>query len=119
VAAAAVVGIVSAWSVLAAGASVGNPGPVTIALHDGALSTALGSFSPITGSMAGTVDASGALVLPQAGISFTPFDISVTNPLPLTVHITPVASSDWSGTIDPTTGHVTLIGVSLRVRSDR
>jgi hypothetical protein len=98
-----------AWT-LGAGAAVSNPGPITVTFHDGTLSTSLGSFSPITGSGTGTVDASGNITLPQANIAFDTFDVAVTDPLPLTVNVSPVAASDFTGNINPDTGLVTLSG---------
>ena len=98
-----------AWT-LGAGAAVSNPGPITVTFHDGTLSTALGSFSPLEGSGTGTVDGSGNITLPQANLSFDEFDVNVTNPLPLTVHVSPVAASDFTGNINPDTGLVTLSG---------
>src|SRR5215472_17215062 len=91
-------------SSLAAGASVQNPGPVTITVHDGALGTPFGDFAPLTGTLAGTVDSAGALAFPQASITFPSFDVAITNPIATTVTVTPVADSDFSGTINPDTG---------------
>ena len=101
-----------AWT-LGAGAAVSNPGPITVTMQNGTLTTALGSFSPLGGTATGTVDASGNIVLPQANITFTEFDVAVTNPLPLTVHVAPVANSDFTGNINPDTGLVTLSGSLL------
>ncbi|HEX5096965.1 MAG TPA: hypothetical protein VFX21_13155, partial [Acidimicrobiia bacterium] len=98
-----------AWA-LGAGAAVSNPGPITVTIHDGTLSTALGSFSPLEGTATGTVDASGNITLPQANITFDEFDVNVTDPLPLTVHVSPVAASAFTGNINPDTGLVTLSG---------
>jgi hypothetical protein len=97
------------WA-LGAGAAVSNPGPITITIHDGTLTTALGAFSPLSGTMTGTVDASGNIMIPEANISFASFDVDVTNPIPLTVHVSPVASGPMTGTINPDTGVVTLSG---------
>ena len=47
-----------AWT-LGAGAAVSNPGPITVTLANGTLSTELGSFSPLGGTATGTVDADG------------------------------------------------------------
>lgn len=99
-----------AASTLIASASVEDPGAVTIAVHDGALGTPLGNFTPLAGTLTGTVDGSGALTIPQAAITFPPFDTSITNPIPTTVTVTPVADSDFTGTVDPDTGVVTLTG---------
>lgn len=98
-----------AWT-LGAGAAVTNPGPITVTFHDGVLATGLGSFSPLEGTATGTVDSSGNITLPQANISFDEFDVDITNPLPLTAHIVPVANSDFTGNIDPDTGLTTLSG---------
>src|SRR5262249_39352308 len=102
------VGVVAAT--LSAGASVQNPGSVTITVHDGNLGTPFGNFTPLTGTLSGTVDDSGALTLPQASITFPSFDVAITNPIPTTVTVTPVAASDFTGNVDPDTGVVTLTG---------
>ena len=97
-------------SSLGASASVQNPGPVTITAHDGTLTTALGNFAPLTGTLTGSVDAAGALLIPQASIAFPSFDVDITNPIATTVTVTPVANTDFSGNVNPDTGLVTLTG---------
>jgi hypothetical protein len=104
-------GIAVPWSMLGAGAAVSNPGAVNLNFTAGSLSTALGSFGPITGTLnGGTVDASGNLTFPAASASFPSFDVNVTDPIPLTVTISPVATSDFTGNLDPDTGVMTLSG---------
>jgi len=102
--------VIAAVYAIAAGAAVSNPGAVTITVHNGTLTTGLGAFSPLTGTMTGTVDASGNISIPEANITFTPFDVAITNPVPATVTITPVANSAFTGTVNPDTGLVTLAG---------
>jgi len=97
------------WA-LGAGAAVSNPGAITVTFHDGSLVTGLGSFSPLEGSGTGTVTSGGVITLPQANVMFDAFDVQITNPIPLTAHLVPVAASDFTGTIDPDTGLVTLSG---------
>src|SRR5690242_19657995 len=106
-----VLAIALPWSMLGAGATVSNPGSVTLTFTDGSLTTALGAFGPITGTLSnGTVTGAGALSFPQANAAFTPFLVHVTNPLPLDVNISPIANSDFTGNIDPDSGAMTLSG---------
>jgi hypothetical protein len=103
----AVMAIAIPWWIVSAGAAVSNPGPVTISLHDGVFHTALADFSPLTGTMTGSVDASGNIAVSQANISFTPVTVNVAG---LDITVTPTASSNWTGTINPDTGQATLSG---------
>jgi hypothetical protein len=97
-------------SALAASAAVENPGPVTITLHDATLGTPLGDFTPMTGTLTGTVAGDGGLHFPKASMTFPSFAVDVTNPIATTVTVTPVADSDFAGHVDPATGRVTLTG---------
>lgn len=108
--AAAVACIGLAASTLRAGATVGNPGPLTITVHDGTLGTPLGDFTPLSGTLVGTVSASGALSMPQASMTFPSFDVALTYPIETTVTVTPVAESDFTGNVDPDSGLVTIAG---------
>jgi hypothetical protein len=97
-------------STVTANASVQNPGSVTVTVNAATLSTPMGDFAPIEGTLSGAVSGDGALTFPQASIAFTSFDATITNPVALTVNVTPLASSDFTGTVDPDTGSVTLTG---------
>jgi len=97
------------WA-LTAGAAVGNPGAVTLTVSNGTLTTPLGDLGPLSGTLMGTVDASGNLSIPQGSITFPSFDVDITNPVPATVTISPVANSDFTGTVNPDTGVATLNG---------
>jgi hypothetical protein len=103
-------GIAVATNLAPAGAALNNPGAVTLTLHDGVMGTPFGDFTPMTGTLAGTADSEGTLNLPSASITFASFDVAVTNPVPTTVTVTPVADSDFVGTVDPASGLVTLAG---------
>jgi LPXTG-motif cell wall-anchored protein len=61
---------------------------------------------PFSGTLKGTVTDTGQLTFPKSGISFSGFDTTILVP----AHIQPVAPGDWTGTVDPTTGVVTLNG---------
>jgi LPXTG-motif cell wall-anchored protein len=61
---------------------------------------------PFSGTLTGTVDDSGNLTIPKSGIDFPAFDAVIV--VPATVH--PVATADWTGTVDPSSGVVTITG---------
>jgi hypothetical protein len=106
-----VIALTASWAMLGAGAAVSNPGAVTLNFTSGSLTTGLGSFGPITGTFAnGDVASDGSLTFPQAGATFPSFNVDITDPIPLTVGVTPVANSDFTGNLDPDTGLMTLSG---------
>jgi len=95
-----------------AGAGVEPAGPitvtskmsVTIVVPDPTVGTV--QLDDIAGQMTGTVDADGNLFFPQANVSFDAKNAVIL--LPVTIE--PTAVSDWTGTVDPETGAVTLSG---------
>jgi hypothetical protein len=104
------VGGVVAASQAGASTVVTNPGPISVAFS-GSLS--LNGATPITingitGTGTGTIDASGNVSLPNAGLHFTPFSILVANVIPANVSIEPLG--DWTGTLDPDTGDTNIAG---------
>src|SRR5262245_38846320 len=63
-------------------------------------------IGPFSGTLTGTVDDNGKLTIPKSGIDFPAFDAVIV--VPATVH--PVATDDWTGTVDPSSGVVTITG---------
>ncbi len=111
----AVAGLTAAGMLLApaaASAGVGNPGSFTFTVTGGSLT--LGSLSlPVPlGSMAGQIDSSGAVAIPQSSVQLTNFPIngSVDTGLgTLTVSGTAdFSTTALSGTLDPATGQASL-----------
>jgi LPXTG-motif cell wall-anchored protein len=102
---------IPAGSAFAATAKVDPAGPITLTVSamnfqltvTGAPST----VGPFTGTLTGTVDASGNMSFPQANISFPAFTGTIG---PVDATVTPQATGDWTGTVDPTSGVVTLTG---------
>jgi hypothetical protein len=91
-----------------AGATVSNAGAVHVAF---AGSLSINGPVPIvitgiTGTADGTVDSAGNLSFPKGSISFPTFtpDLPVLGPSPVTIQPT----ADWTGTIDPNSGALTL-----------
>jgi LPXTG-motif cell wall-anchored protein len=108
-------------SMMSAGASVSNPGAISVVFGCPAVSPpagCVGSLSlngttPITidginGTGTGTIDGAGIMTFPLAGLSFAPFNILVAGAIPAVVNIQPLA--DWTGTLNPATGAMTLHG---------
>jgi uncharacterized repeat protein (TIGR01451 family) len=91
-----------------AGAAVSNPGTVQVAF---AGSLSINGSVPIvidgiTGTATGTVGSAGNLSFPQGSISFPTFTPTLPTLGPTPVTIEPTA--DWTGTIDPSSGALTL-----------
>jgi LPXTG-motif cell wall-anchored protein len=95
----------------AATAKVDPAGPVTLTVT--AMNFQLvvngdpSTVGPLTGTLTGTVDASGKMSFPMANISFPAFTGTIG---PVDATVTPQATSDWTGTVDPASGVVTLTG---------
>jgi hypothetical protein len=106
--------IAGAWQTFAAGAAVSPTGDVRINVNGTLLVTVLGTPGnvPFAGTLDGTVNSAGTLNFAQGDIDFpqTP-QITVGAS---TFQITPEATTDWTGSIDPDTGAVVLDG-SLNV----
>jgi hypothetical protein len=103
------VAIAIPWPINPAGASVSNPGPVHVAFAGSlTINSGIGPIviSGLAGTADGTVDAAGNISLPQASISFPTVTVifPVIGPTPVTID----ASGDWTGTIDPSSGALTL-----------
>jgi uncharacterized repeat protein (TIGR01451 family) len=91
-----------------AAANVGNPGSFTFTVTGGSLQVGQVAVGLPAGSMAGTIDASGAFSLPQSSLVVTdqPFSDNV-----LGESVDGTVSADTtslSGTLDPATGTATL-----------
>jgi hypothetical protein len=101
--------IAVSWSMLAAGATISNPGSVTLEFTGGTLSTALGSIGPVTGTLEnGNATSGGALTFPRAGVAFDSF---TAQPVPgIDITVSPISNSDFTGNLDPDTGAMTLTG---------
>ena len=125
----AVIALAVPWAMMSAGATVSNPGAITVVFGCPAVSPpagcigqlALNGTTPITidginGTGTGTIDGAGVMNFPLAGLSFTPFNILVAGAIPATVTIEPTA--DWTGNLDPATGAMTLHGPLLSHLSD-
>jgi LPXTG-motif cell wall-anchored protein len=99
-----------AYTAAPAGAVIVPTGAVTVTVSNINFSlTVTGTpttVGPFSGTMTGTVDATGHLTFPKAGINFPAFDTTIV--VPATVHA--VALGPWSGTIDPSTGAVSVTG---------
>jgi hypothetical protein len=117
----AVIALAVPWAMMSAGATVSNPGAITVVFGCPVVSPPAGCIGqlalegavPITidgisGTGTGTIDGAGVLNFPLAGLSFTPFDIVVAGAIPATVSIEPLA--DWTGNLDPATGVMTVHG---------
>lgn len=117
------------WSMMSAGATVSNPGAISVVFGCPTVSPpagcigqlALNGTTPITidginGTGMGTIDGAGVMNFPLAGLTFAPFNILVAGAIPATVSIQPTA--DWTGTLDPATGAMTLHGPLLSHLSD-
>jgi hypothetical protein len=93
---------------VAQAAPVANPGPVTVT----AISAPVSGTSLAGLGAPGSVDAAGNLVFPTAGVAFPAISVPPTSGEPSitggTLTLTP--TNDVTGTIDPATGAVSLLG---------
>lgn len=92
----------------AALANVGNPGNLTFSVTGGSLSAGLLSIPLPAGTMSGTIDASGAISIPQSSVQLSnlPFSYDANG-----ITASGTASADTtalSGTLDPVTGNASL-----------
>jgi LPXTG-motif cell wall-anchored protein len=89
---------------------IDNPGPVTVTVTGANfilnVSGAPTEVGPFNGTLTGTVDIDGILSFAQGDISFTDFDTIILVP----AHVQPVADGDWTGTMDPNNGTVSISG---------
>jgi LPXTG-motif cell wall-anchored protein len=109
--------VIAALATIAGAVVTPAPGNVTITAT-GATFTIFIQGSPITvgpfsGSFKGTVDATGKLKFPKAGIKFTPFSQTIQIPVTITV----AASTDFAGTIDPDSSTLSLSGSLVTLAS--
>ena len=98
------------YTAVPAGAVIVPVGAVTVTATNANFSLVVTgtptTVGPFSGTLTGTVDATGHLSFPKAGVVFPAFDTTIV--VPATVH--PVATGNWSGTIDPSTGAVSVTG---------
>jgi hypothetical protein len=92
-----------------AGATVSNPGPIHVAFAGSFTFTFAGLPVVIDGISAtadGTVDSAGNISLPQGSILFAPLmpNLPIVGSVPATIN----ATANWTGTIDPNSGALTL-----------
>jgi uncharacterized repeat protein (TIGR01451 family) len=97
---------------VAASAGVGNPGDFTFTVTGGSLSLGALSLPMPLGSMAGQIDSTGAVSIPQSSVQLTDFPINESVSTPVgTLDVTGtanVSTTGLSGTIDPATGQASL-----------
>ncbi|MDZ4825589.1 MAG: Calx-beta domain-containing protein [Actinomycetota bacterium] len=92
-----------------AAADVTRAGPITLTLSDGALETPTGlTLAPIAGTLPGTIDAAGRITIPAAAISFVDFAVPGTPVGDVSVSVVP--TGDFTGTVNPDTGAMTISG---------
>jgi LPXTG-motif cell wall-anchored protein len=93
-----------------AGAAVAPVGNVTVTVTGAKFNIVLmgtpTDVGPFNGTFKGTVDATGKLSFPKSGITFTTFTQTIT----VLVSIHPVATGNFTGTVDPDSGTLSLTG---------
>ncbi len=92
-----------------AAADVTPTGAITLTLSDGALETPTGlTLAPIAGTLPGTIDAAGHITIPAAAITFVDFAVPGTPVGDVSVSVVP--TGDFTGTVNPDTGAMTING---------
>ncbi len=111
------VGIAAPLVAPSAGAVISNPGNLRVSIH---LAMYTPSFTIVgmttRGSGDATIQPNGFVVIPQESLSFAPVKVQVDlpdgngQPAPSAVTVQAVATSDFTGALDPATGSSFIIG---------
>ena len=106
----AMVASVLGLAITSAQADVAPAGPITVTVSGSTLVTVFGTggTATFTGTLTGTVDAAGNLTFPMAGATFP---VTADQAIGIaTFDLQPALASDWTGTINTSTGAISVAG---------